>query len=278
MKSDFNSPPPGSSKYTGVNLSQGRVASDRDWNEASAQPMGAVSEKLAGRTGADPQTVREIMAPLARLGDGLAGAAEKLVREMAGDRWVSQESHYEADPATGEIRFGDGQRGARPATGQDTITAAYGHGAGTAEPPAAPVPPFPDAIREREPAGDTLTRGLHKLHTWLALAGVAEKDPDPAESSPASGKPPTAAHRLDGLRRELARQAELAMEVGARRPHFFEGKQLSAADFQAEQQYAAGQDDADAAASAEKSAEPRKRERIDPADLHLRRPASDDDD
>ncbi|MBN2432035.1 MAG: hypothetical protein JXQ27_11185 [Acidobacteria bacterium] len=278
MKGDFKIPPSTPPKYTGVNQSQGRVAMDQDWNETSGNQVAAVSEKLAGRTGMDRQAVREIMTPLARLGDGLAGAAEKMVRELAGDRWHPEERHVTLDPASGEIRFGDGARGARPAAGQNNITATYPHGTGAEGTPAAALPPFPAAITEPESASETLSRGLQKLDTWLALAGAEAAESGGLEPATAGDEPATAAQRLNSLRRELIRQTELTTEVGARRLHYFDGKQLSAADFRAEQDYASGRSEADPAAGVNKSTEPRKQDRIDPADLHLRRREPDDDD
>jgi hypothetical protein len=274
MKDDFKLPP-ATQRYTGVNLSQGRVQLDSDWNEEASSGLKDLPDKLAGQTGVNREAVRDILAPLTRLGDGLAGAARELVEELTADRWLEDNRNFSVDRASGAVRFGDGRHGARPATGEGNVSAAYRHGAGAAS--AEAQPPFPRAVAEQGPAGAGLTSGLDKLRAWLDLAGATTGESESPPAAKTADEPDTPAKRLDGLHRELARYAEMATEVGARRLPYFEGKLLDANDFRAEQDYASGRSDESKSGQEEKADSGRNDGTVDPAKLRYRRDSSDEE-
>ncbi len=126
--------------YSGVQLQQGRVVTDEDWNEESTKPPAT-----------DP-TPRHGAAAKRTLPKGPAVIPDAL-RSVEGS---GPPRPYVLDRESGAIRFGDGEHGARPPTGSGHVRGTYRAGQGTHETGEAGVSGEGGSARNRYFSGKTL--------------------------------------------------------------------------------------------------------------------------
>lgn len=105
--------------YSGVRLQQGRIVLDADLGEGDDY---AAQYVITGATHASVES---------RVVSGAGADVVDLEYVLGGDGDVSYALDAGAGDDSASIRFGDGLRGARPATGQRTVTGSYRSGGGS---------------------------------------------------------------------------------------------------------------------------------------------------